>query len=355
MYKIKQLPEDFIVREINDIKFNDSGQYCYFALKKKNYNTLKAIQKIAEKLRINEKNIGFAGNKDKNALTQQVISIYGGNKNIETIKLKDIELKYIGKGNEKIYLGNLKSNEFIITIRNLEKNDAEKIKEKLKKGQIFIPNYFGEQRFSNNNPLIGKAIIKNNFKEAIDLILKSNSDYNEKIEQHLQKQKNDFVVALKLIPFRLLKLYIHSYQSFLFNKALEQYTKSNKNNEKSYNKELINNEKINNDNLINDKKLLINVKIPLIGFATELGNKKIEKIIKKILEQEQISPRDFIIRQIPDLSQEGSERNAFINISDFKIINIEKDELNKNKEKITVKFSLPKVSFATVLVDYLFD
>ena len=151
----------------------------------------------------------------------------------------------------------------------------------------------------------------------------------------------------------MLKLYIHSYQSFLFNKALEQFIKSNKNNEKTYNKELIKNEKINNDNLINDKTFLINVKIPLIGFATELSNKKIEKIIKKILEQEQISPRDFIIRQIPDLSQEGSERNLLIKINDFEIISIENDELNKNKEKIIVKFSLPKGCYATVLIENL--
>ena len=107
MHQIKQIPEDFIVTEINDIKFNNNGQYYYFTLKKKNYNTLRAIQAIAKKLRINEKNIGFAGNKDKNALTEQIISIKNGNKNIENIKIKDIELKYFGKGDEKIYLGNL--------------------------------------------------------------------------------------------------------------------------------------------------------------------------------------------------------------------------------------------------------
>ena len=114
MYKIKQLPEDFIVKEINDIKFDDNGQYSYFLLKKKNYNTLRAIQQISKKLRINEKNIEFAGNKDKNAITEQVISIYKGNKNIENINIKDIELKFLGQGNERIFLGNLKGNEFII-------------------------------------------------------------------------------------------------------------------------------------------------------------------------------------------------------------------------------------------------
>lgn len=325
MHKIKHLLEDFIVKEISDIKLDDSGKYSYFILKKRNYNILSAIKTIAKKLKINEKNIGFAGNKDKNAVTEQFISIKDGSKNIENMQLKDIGLKYVGKGNEEIYIGRLKGNEFIITIRNLTKEDIKKINDKTKKGEICIPNYFGSQRLSTSNQLIGKAIIKKNFKEAIGLIINSNSDYNEKINQHLKKQKNDFIGALKIIPFKLLKLYAHSYQSFLFNKILEQYIKSN--------------------------KALINEKIPLIGFGTESE----DNVIKKILDEEKITFRDFIIRAIPDLSLEGDERNTLIRVNDFKIISKEKDELNENKEKITVKFSLPKGSFATVLIDYLFD
>ena len=133
MHKIKQIPEDFIVKEINDTEFNDNGQYSYFLLKKKNYNTLKAINTISQKLRINEKNISFAGNKDRSAITEQLISIKNGRKNIENLQIKDIELKFLGKGNEKIFLGNLTGNEFIITIRNLAKKDIKNIKEKRNK------------------------------------------------------------------------------------------------------------------------------------------------------------------------------------------------------------------------------
>ena len=41
MHKLKQIPEDFIVREISDYEVDESGSYAYFVLKKKNYNTLK--------------------------------------------------------------------------------------------------------------------------------------------------------------------------------------------------------------------------------------------------------------------------------------------------------------------------
>ena len=336
MYKIKQIPEDFIVNEINDVAIGDAGEYAYFILKKKNYDTLKAIEAIARSLRISQKSIGFAGNKDRNAVTEQMISIKNGRKDFEKVSLKDIVLKYVGKGDEEIYLGGLKGNEFDITIRNLEDTEIKKIEDKAKNNRIFMPNYFGIQRFSKNNHLVGKALINGDFKKAVELVLESNSEQNERIEEHLQKQKNDFIGALKIIPFKMLKLYVHSYQSFLFNKTLEEYVSTNK---------------------LSGNKLNYDEKIPIIGFSTELKdlkNNQLKKIIERIMEQEKITERGFIIRAIPELSSEGSERDTFIKIRNFKIIKTEKDELNENKEKMAVSFSLPKGCYATVLIDFLF-
>ena len=215
----------------------------------------------------------------------------------------------------------------------MTEKEIDNVKNRIKDNHILIPNYFGEQRFSNDNASIGKAMIKKNFKEAVDLIIKNNSEQNEKIKEHLKKHPNDSVVALKIIPFKLLKFYIHSYQSFLFNRTLEEYINLLKNN----------------------KRPPINEKIPIIGFATEIKNNEIKNITDKIITEGKITFRDFIIRQIPDLSFEGDERNAFLKINDFEILKREKDELNENREKITVKFSLPKGAYATVFVDYLFN
>ncbi|MFC1705076.1 tRNA pseudouridine(13) synthase TruD [Nanoarchaeota archaeon] len=89
MYKIKQIPEDFVVREKTNVKFSDEGDFSYFLLKKRNYTTLRAVQAIATYFKIPTKFIGFAGTKDKNAITEQFISI-------KTVKkeasLKDISM-----------------------------------------------------------------------------------------------------------------------------------------------------------------------------------------------------------------------------------------------------------------------
>ena len=386
MYKIKQIPEDFIVREINEPKSGDNGDYSYFLLKKKNYNTLKAIKIISEKLKIPEKSIGFAGNKDRNAVTEQLISIKNGNKSIEKINLKDIELKFIGKGDNEVFLGSHRGNEFIITIRNLGDEEIKNIEAKAKNNQILMPNYFGPQRFSNNNAKIGKSIIKKDFETAIRLITETNSDYNKKIKNHLEKKPNDYVVALKIIPLKLLKLYIHSYQSSLFNKVLEKLIKDKKITKNNHNRKISGDNKnktiveniietlensdckisllqhgVSNRNFRRAQKHALHFsaesvfdKIPVIGFGTELERNETGKTINKIMKGEKINERDFIIRQIPELSSEGTERNAFIKISDFQIIKKEEDELNQNKKKIIVKFSLPKGCYATVFIENLF-
>jgi len=155
MYVLKTIPQDFIVKERSNVEIKKEGQYTYFLLKKTDYNTLKALQTVANVLHYNIKDFGYAGNKDKKAITEQLCSVKG-NPNLEHIKLTDIEVKEVGKGDKPISLGDLEGNEFTITIRNIEKLPEKKEE---------FTNYFGEQRFGRNNVEVGRAIVKGDFKK----------------------------------------------------------------------------------------------------------------------------------------------------------------------------------------------
>lgn len=333
MHKIKQVPEDFIVQEINNLIEDKNGKYYYFIMKKRNCNTLSAINLISRKLNIIQKKIGFAGNKDKVAVTQQIISIFSQNslpiEKIENLNLNDIKLTYIGKGNNEISLGSNLGNEFFVTIRNLDSETIEKL-EKFQKEKFVFPNFFGNQRFGSMNSLIGRAIIKKDFKLALDLILKSKSNFAEKMDLYIKEHNNDYINALRKIPFKLLKFYVHSYQSYIYNLAAENFTKTYKSKD--------------------------NIKVPIIGFGTELEdyNKNISDIIKGIMKEEKTSFRDFIINEIKELSQEGSERELFAEADGFKIIHTRADEKNENKNKALINFFLKKGCYATVFIDELF-
>lgn len=334
MHQIKAVPEDFIVKEVSKFNTGDNGQYAYFLLKKTDYSTVRALEVLSEKLKIPLKNFGFAGNKDKNAVTEQKVSVFRGSKSFENLNLNDIELKYLGNGKEPISLGDLEGNEFIITIRNLNKTNIKKI-EYLENKKIKIPNIFGPQRFSRNNHHVGKSIIKKDFRKAVGLLLENNGNAEEEIKEYLKKNKNDFVGALRIIPLKTRKLFVHSYQSLLFNKIVNEYLKTGK-----------------------DCNKIKNIQIPIIGFNFEIDAIKsipLKRIIKKYLDEEKIGARDFVISQMPELTSEGTFRDLFFELRDLKVLEVGGDELNKGRQKIIINFTLPKSCYATTAIEFIFQ
>lgn len=321
MYEIKTLPEDFIVIEKSSIKTGSSGRYSYFALKKKDYTTEKAVQAVANYLGIERKKISYAGSKDRRAVTEQVISVLG---KAREISIKGITTNLLGFGNSPVSLGDLEGNDFRITIRNLTGKNIEKAGKNQKAKHLRIMNYFDEQRFSRHNSEIGKHIVKGRFKAAVKLVLEGEGDFERKVNDYLEQNPTDFVGALRAIPRKILQLYVHAFQSEVWNSAAEKLGKSK-----------------------------ANISIPLVGFGTELEGKA-GKTVSALLKKEKVDLRDFIIRQIPELSSEGSSRALFAEVKNLKIIAVEEDELNKGKKKVVLEFSLPKGSYATLVIKNIF-
>lgn len=334
MHIIKQLPEDFIVQERSNLIFQDNGRYAYFLLKKKNKNTLQAIQEIARALHIPEKNIGFAGSKDRQAVTEQVISIIGVQKeNILKINLPNITVMFLGYRNVPLSLGELEGNHFTIIVRNIAQSVNLKPISR-------IVNYFDEQRFSQRNIAIGKYLLTKRFSEAVSLI------DSPSVDCHLQQHNHDVVGALKKIPARLLKLYLHAYQSWIWNKTVEALLSSEKGAQRiAYSAgEFI---------FINPPPDLPNADIPLIGADFVPEPTVVGTIIQEILAEEKITPSDFILRPLPGLTVMCGSRKLFAQVTEFKL-EYGADELHPEMGKTKLQFFLPKGSYATIVIKSLF-
>src|SRR3989344_5751746 len=114
--KIKEKPEDFIVEEVINLN-KGGGDYSYLRLTKKNWNTLDILNKISIILKIPRKYIGFAGNKDRRAITTQYISVYKVTKEkLEKLNITDANLEFLGYGKTPITLGSLLGNRFKIKL-----------------------------------------------------------------------------------------------------------------------------------------------------------------------------------------------------------------------------------------------
>ncbi len=316
MYRLKQLPEDFKVYEVSTVKPSPEKMgYSYWKLRKQEYTTPRAAYVIAAALHIPLKYIGYAGNKDKIAITEQNISIKNCTKERgEGIELKSIELEFLGYGKKPISLGELEGNKFEITARNIETAP--------KKMEKFL-NLFGEQRFSTNNAEVGRSIVKREFQEAVEMILEKTGEQEEKVRTFLEGHPKDYVGAIRQIPKKILKIYVHSYQSRLWNETVIEYS----------------------------KRGITKEKVPMIGF--EINYK--DDVISDIMKKEGLSERDFVIREIPELSSEGGERDMYCEIKGMDIGDLEEDELNPGMKKILLKFELGKGSYATECIKAMFS
>ena len=72
------------------------------------------------------------------------------------------------------------------------------------------------------------------------------------------------------------------------------------------------------------------------------------------MKEEGIKYRDFIIKEIPELSSEGGIRKLFVRPLNFEAVEKGEDELNDGKYKIKLRFFLPKSSYATEVIRQMF-
>jgi len=340
-YILKQQQEDFVVTEITNLNFLGKGKFVYFSVKKRNRNTVDVVREIAKQLRIKEKEVGFAGSKDKNAVTEQVCSAKFSNKSkLDKLNVDNVTIKFLGYGNKPISLGDLAGNKFQIVVRNLDKETKSPVKLKPTK---FVANYFDEQRFSIHNVDIGRHLVRKEFREAARLI--DDSRCQKHLEQ--KEKKHDYIGAMLKIPIRLLRMYVHAYQSYIWNETLATYLRTELEDDAGQIREVT--YSLGKFVFVDQRQ---DFQIPLIGFATaeqEL-DPKIEQILDKIMQKEELDYNDFIIKQIPAISLEGDSRNAFVDVSNLEMGELESDELNIGKKKVKLSFSLGKGSYATMVV-----
>jgi tRNA pseudouridine13 synthase len=158
---IRSKPKDFVVTEKNDLEFTESGEHLWMRVEKTSSNTAWVATQIASACKVPARQVGFAGQKDRHAVTQQWFSVQLPkirDVNIISEKLTD-EVKIIESHwhQSKIKKGQLKGNEFQIIIRDV-KGDIDSINNNIEsiKAQG-VPNYFGPQRFGNGMGNLQKA------------------------------------------------------------------------------------------------------------------------------------------------------------------------------------------------------
>lgn len=256
--RLRSTAEDFLVEEIPMEKKQTSGPFLICRLTKRNWELQHAVKEIAKRLGISHRRIGWAGTKDRNAVTTQWISIYDVTpERVAAVYLKDITLEPLAPSNEGLSLGDLLGNRFAIVIRDPDPADldsrVERVSTTVASG---VPNYFGLQRFGAIRPVthrVGEWILRGDFEQAVltyvgmefpgepegikairstfresrDPVpplhaLPVQMNYERAMLHHLVERPGDYEGALQVLPPKLLSMFVSAFQSYLFNLALSR-------------------------------------------------------------------------------------------------------------------------------------
>jgi tRNA pseudouridine13 synthase len=256
--RLRTTAEDFIVVEIPPEKKPTTGPYLICRLTKKNWELQHAVREIAKRLGISHRRIGWAGTKDRNAVTTQWISLYNVTpQQVAAVYLKDITLEPISQSNEALSLGDLQGNRFDIVIRDTDPADLpERVRSITETVKAGVPNYFGIQRFGAIRPVthrVGEWILRGDYEQAVltyigmefsgepEGIRKVRSafiatkdpvpalsglpvqmNYERAMLHFLCKNPGDYQGALHELPPKLLSMFVSAFQSWLFNLSLSR-------------------------------------------------------------------------------------------------------------------------------------
>lgn len=150
--RIKARPEDFVVDEIPAYEPSGEGSHLFVHFRKRGRTTDDAVKAIASALRVDRREIGVAGMKDKVAVTTQWVSLPANDPELEA-RVRDLALDGITvleakRHGNKLRTGHLRANRFTIVVRDVAPDAADAAVAALEAlGRDGVPNAFGVQRF----------------------------------------------------------------------------------------------------------------------------------------------------------------------------------------------------------------
>jgi len=361
--KIKSKDDDFLVSEVlskNAIQnISADGNYAVYKLKKHGIDTTHSLANVFKKYNLRLKSLGL---KDATAVTEQYVYSEKKLNSIAKISEDKYSLERIGFVKKPLSKKDMIGNQFKIKITDTTK-DISKFNEFDK-----ILNFYGYQRFGSKRPvthLIGKALLQQNYTKAVNLLLSFTSEYdsaeNTKLRKKLSDKSNysklldeipfqmdlerivvnqmiqddDPKKAIRALPLAIRRFYLQAYQSFLFNKTLSMA--------------FIDGENLflpQQGDVCYDKNGIIGkfsneagqrLSIPFVGYSY-YKKTRFHYQISKILESEEVSPKDFFLKEMQEISSEGGFRNSSIKCDDIDITND------------WIRFTLSRGSYATIVM-----
>jgi tRNA pseudouridine13 synthase len=392
----RERPEDFMVDEVYTDHSSSEGRYQLVRVTKTDLETHHLVRDLSRRFRISQKRISWAGTKDKRAVTTQRMSL--DSVRIEApLELRNALVEPIGRSDRPVTLGDLEGNKFLVAIRAVEGSKSDvtqsvaRVLDEMRDAHG-VPNFFGIQRFGSIRPLnhlVGRALVEGDIERAVMTYLakpfpdepgdvrevrqfiSDTYEFKEALKQmpvrlryeramlsHLVNCPNDFDGALGALSMNLQKLFVHAFQSYLFNKMLSSRIDRGFPLDEAFDGDRVWAPEKGRLRTVVPKNLRevnqslaagsASIQMPVFGYETELSDGLIGQIERDVLAAEHVDLDSFKVECCPRLASKGIMRNVRLP-ADIRF-SVSPDELNKHRAKVVMTFFLPKGGYATTIL-----
>jgi tRNA pseudouridine13 synthase len=348
-------------------------------------------------LGLSRNRVGFAGTKDKRAVTSQLMSFEAPVADVMSIRLSQVKVEGGYMAKRGMTIGDLVGNNFKIRVRDTMLR-GEELRSSLQGTESALkelggfPNFFGVQRFGTVRPvthLVGRAIVKGDLEQAVLLYIGNPSEeedeqsraarkalqrdrdyaaalrdfpwkltFERMVIGFLDRNPGDYAGAICVLPTNLQMMFVHAYQSYIFNLILSERMRrgiplnapivgdvvlpADKDGNPDHDKQ-VPVTKVNLDLVerqVRDRRAFVSA--TLFGSESVIAEGEMGEIERAAIAKEALSPRDFLVPAIPHCSSRGSRRELICEYRDLK--------LDISEDEYTASFFLGKGCYATVLL-----
>ncbi|MDQ3835313.1 MAG: tRNA pseudouridine(13) synthase TruD, partial [Thermoproteota archaeon] len=340
---IKHGSEGFVVFEILDesldisMSYDESHRYPLYILQKQDLDSNHALFEIERELHIRLRVMGI---KDAKAITTQ----YAGMERImrnapKKMRSRHTQLTLKGFTKHPLEKKFLVGNKFDIRIYNVRSSDLSSFIPQIPK----VGNFYGLQRFGSERlvtHLIGREIVKRNFTIAIELLLCYTTEYDTQMSREIRNKCADpsnyqqllktlpkgmdierqvlsalvagknAITALRAVPITIRRLFVQAYQGYIFNRCLSRAIRT----EEDLSKPQIGDLCFEMEGPMTfgriikynpDPKTKLIPAVRMAGYTFQPGKGRFEKITSAILQEEEVTAKDFYIYEMQELSHQG--------------------------------------------------
>ncbi|HVI75467.1 MAG TPA: tRNA pseudouridine(13) synthase TruD [Anaeromyxobacteraceae bacterium] len=384
--KLKQRPEDFSVTESWRFDQDPRGGWFVYLMDKQKLSTFEAVERICARAGVQPAEVSYCGLKDKQGRTTQLVAVH--RKPVE-LQDADLRLKPLGRTGGPLSAANTTSNRFAVTVRDLSEEDVARLPAAVAEVQrIGVVDYFDSQRFGSlkhGQGFLVKDLMRGDAEAALRNHLARPSELDRTADARVKtfwkehwgewRLKNPYPGAERYAPvLRWLRLHpqdylgaflrteprwralqVFAYQSWLWNEGVKQYLR----------------DLVGVARLVSIRyqagtllfprtlepaqaRLLQRRTFPLLAPDSRFDDPAVEKAALSVLRREDMTLASLQVPGAPQIHFDHEERPLLVVPGKLVVSEPSRDELNKERLRVNVAFTLPPGAYATLVVKRLF-